>query len=101
MVLPVAEYPHSLGISVTAGYVYRGNAIPDLQGMFIYGDFGYGTMWWLRRDDAGVWQNGVLLDTDLAISSFGEDEAGELYVADYTGRVLRFEPSWKRALLFL
>ncbi len=93
VVMPVAEYGHNFGSSVTAGYVYRGENIPALQGVFVYGDFTSGMMWYLYRDPAGAWQNNVLLDTQMTISSFGTDAANELYVLDYTGRINRFDPA--------
>ncbi|MDZ4769455.1 MAG: PQQ-dependent sugar dehydrogenase [Chloroflexota bacterium] len=92
MVMPIAEYSHTLGISVTGGYVYRGDAIPDWQGAYLYGDFGSGIMWSAYRDSAGEWADTLLLDTGHSISSFGEDQAGELYLVDYSGSVYRFGP---------
>lgn len=80
---PVIEYPHSLGCSVTGGYVYRGSAFARMQGLYFYGDFCSGRIWGMRQV-SGVWQTSELLDTTLNISTFGEDEAGNLYVADYT-----------------
>ncbi len=96
MVLPVAEYAHSEGgCSISGGYVYRGEAIPDLQGVYFYGDWCTGNIFALYRDAAGEWQS--LRFTQLAgklISSFGEDEAGELYVVDYTGGgIWRMDPA--------
>jgi glucose/arabinose dehydrogenase len=83
--LPVAEYANAGGrCSVTGGYVYRGSAIPRLKGMYVYGDFCSGEIFGLR----GTGQR-VLLETRLAISSFGEDEAGEVYVVDHRGGVYR------------
>ncbi len=94
LIMPVAEYSHSQGVSITGGYVYRGEAIPDLQGVYLYGDFGYGTIWYLYQDSAGEWQNGTYkTGTGLTISSFGVDEAGELYVVNYGGALLRLEPA--------
>lgn len=89
LVLPVAEYDHSAGdCSVTGGYVYRGSN-PSLRGTYLYGDFCSGRIWGLRRN-GNLWENRLLLDSALLISTFGEDEAGELYVADYgTGAVYR------------
>ncbi|MBC7962971.1 MAG: PQQ-dependent sugar dehydrogenase [Steroidobacteraceae bacterium] len=82
LVLPVAEYLHGNGdCSVTGGHVYRGS-IPELQGVYLYGDLCSGRIWGLRRNGT-VWENRLLIDTDLTISTFGEDEAGELYLADY------------------
>lgn len=81
---PVAEYARTEGISVTGGYVYRGTAIPGLQGTYVYGDFGSGRVWGLRRTGEG-YASEVLLDTGLAIASFAESNQGELYVLDYGG----------------
>ena len=94
LTLPVAEYGHNRrgGVSVTGGYVYRGTNIPDLYGKYIYGDFGSGRIWMLERQDNN-WNTQVLAETDFNISSFGEDEAGELYLADYgTGSIYKFAP---------
>jgi glucose/arabinose dehydrogenase len=85
---PRAEYRHARGrCSVTGGYVYRGRAIPELEGTYLFGDFCSGEIFGLRK---GV--RSLLLATDLRISSFGEDEAGELYVVDHGGGVYRLEP---------
>ena len=93
MVLPVAEYSHSYGIAVTGGYVYRGSALPQLDGYYFYGDFGSGNIWSLYRDDSGQWQSSIFMkNTNLAISSFGQDEDGELYVLSYTGSISKLEP---------
>ncbi len=93
VVAPVLEYAHSNGrCSVTGGYVYRGERIPALQGVYLYGDWCTGTIWSAQRDAGGFWQAVVSLESGRSISSFGEDEAGELYLVDYGGEVLRFEP---------
>ncbi len=93
VVAPVLEYAHSNGrCSVTGGYVYRGERIPALQGVYLYGDWCTGTIWSVQRDAGGLWQAVVSLESGRSISSFGEDEAGELYLVDYGGEVLRFEP---------
>lgn len=92
-VLPIAEYDHSLGCSVTGGYVYRGAALAAaLDGVYLYGDYCSGRVWAAYRDAQGAWNSGVFLETGLQISSFGEDEAGELYVVDYGGRLFRILP---------
>jgi glucose/arabinose dehydrogenase len=86
---PVAEYDHSQGCSVTGGVVYRGIRHPFMQGTYVYGDFCTGRIWRLKRSGA-VRQNTLLIDTPFQISAFGEDEAGEVYVADYaTGRIYK------------
>ena len=80
---PLAVYDHSEGrCSITGGYVYRGGAIPALQGTYLFADFCTGEIFGL--------QNGVitrLLDTDLSIVSFGENRGGELYVVDLSGTI--------------
>jgi glucose/arabinose dehydrogenase len=87
LTLPVVEYDHSLGCSVTGGYVYRGGAFPRMQGLYLYGDFCSGRIWGLRREGA-TWQNTQLIDTTIQISAFGEDESGSLYAASYaTGEI--------------
>ena len=93
VVMPVAEYSHnSGGCSVTGGYVYRGASLPALQGSYFYGDWCSGTIWATQQDAAGNRQAVVSLESGRSISSFGEDEAGELYLVDYDGALLRFEP---------
>jgi hypothetical protein len=78
--VPVIEYDHSDGCSVTGGYVYRGQAIPSLVGRYLYGDFCSGSIWGLRYDGVTVTHHDLLVDSDLSITSFGEDRAGNLYV---------------------
>jgi glucose/arabinose dehydrogenase len=93
VVMPVLEYEHTNGwCSVTGGYVYRGEQMPGLQGYYLYGDWCTGTIWAARQDNAGHWTAVISLESGRQISSFGEDEAGELYLVDYGGTVLRFEP---------
>lgn len=90
LVLPITEYGHDVGCSVTGGYVYRGSNFPQMAGAYFYGDFCSGRIWALYRDGAGEWRTTKLLDSGLSISSFGEDEAGELYVTDLgDGRLFR------------
>lgn len=90
-VLPVLEYRHGDdGCSITGGYVYRGTAIPDLVGQYLYGDFCSGKIWAASPHEDGTWTTTVLLNADFPVSSFGEDEAGELYVANHDGTVYQF-----------
>ncbi len=90
LVLPIAEYGHDVGCSVTGGYVYRGSAYAAMAGAYFYGDFCSGRIWALYRNRDGEWRTTKLLDSGLSISSFGEDEAGELYVTDLgDGRLFR------------
>jgi glucose/arabinose dehydrogenase len=87
LVLPVAEYSHEEGCSVTGGYVYRGRNYRSLRGAYLYGDLCSGRIWATSPAGNGTFTTQLLLDTDLTITSFGEDEAGELYVVDYGGTV--------------
>jgi len=93
MTPPVWDYDHSLPpcSSVTGGYVYRGAAFPGLQGIYFYGDFCRGQLWGLRQA-AGTWTNNEFL-YDAAIprpwiSSFGVDEAGEIFLADHFNGII-------------
>ena len=87
LALPVAEYDHRQGCSITGGFVYRGQAHPRIQGLYLYADFCSGRFWGLGRD-GGSWQNTLLLAEPHAISSFGEDEAGNLYASDLVAGVV-------------
>jgi glucose/arabinose dehydrogenase len=86
LTMPVAEYSHlEGGCSVTGGYVYRGRRFPSLNGNFLLGDYCSGIIWSLFHQADGTWLLNPLLDTEISISSFGEDVDGELYVLDHTG----------------
>uniref|UniRef100_A0A8C6KFJ4 Si:ch211-136a13.1 n=1 Tax=Nothobranchius furzeri TaxID=105023 RepID=A0A8C6KFJ4_NOTFU len=93
-VLPIFDYPHKLGKSVTGGYIYRGCQMPNLNGLYIFGDFMSGRLMSLKENAAtGEWvYNEICMGTDQTcrfpklinsyhryIISFAEDEAGELY----------------------
>jgi hypothetical protein len=69
-----------MGCAIIGGHVYRGPSFPRLNGVYIFGDFCSGRMWGLQERSAGDWRQQELLRTSLQISSFGEDEAGELYL---------------------
>jgi glucose/arabinose dehydrogenase len=84
--MPVFEYAHGEdGCSITGGFVYRGKAIPALAGAYVVGDYCSGRIW-LRKAD-GKWVR--VMESKATISSFGEDEDGELYVVDHKGEVRR------------
>jgi glucose/sorbosone dehydrogenase len=98
LVLPILEYRHTQGCSVTGGYRYRG-ADPRLRGVYLYGDFCGGQIWGATQDVDGAWSTEVLLQTNIAISTFGEDVNGELYVADHGGpiyKILEVTPPARR-----
>ena len=84
---PISEYSHSSGrCSITGGYVYRGAQSSLPTGTYVFADYCTGEIF-LRQD--GLNTSTVLLDTSLNISSFGEDEAGEIYVVNLNGSVHR------------
>ncbi|XP_034556229.1 HHIP-like protein 1 [Notolabrus celidotus] len=93
-ILPIFAYPHKLGKSVTGGYIYRGCQMPNLNGLYIFGDFMSGRLMSLKENvSTGEWQyNEICMGRDQTckfpklinsyykyIISFAEDEAGELY----------------------
>lgn len=78
--LPVAEYSHDLGCSISGIDVYRGEQFKDLDGIYFAADWCSGRVWGLQRDDAGAWQMQELLDTKLFITGSGTGADGEIYV---------------------
>lgn len=89
LTLPVAEYAHGEdGCSVTGGYVYRGSAVPGWGGHYFFSDYCSGKIWTLPNREK-AWEAEELVDTPLTVASFGEDEAGEMYVVDYAGALYR------------
>jgi len=86
---PIIEYDHSKGRSVVGGTVYRGQRLPELIGAYIYGDYANGNIWALRWDGKKVVQNKLVARTRLKISSFGEDEQGELWFSAMDGYIYR------------
>jgi glucose/arabinose dehydrogenase len=90
LVLPVFEYSHSQGISVTGGYVYRGQKFPKLQGYYFFADYGSGRIWAMKADSSGAYQTVEALASGQTVSSFGEDEAGEVYITNLaTGEIFQ------------
>lgn len=87
---PVWEYNHgtndSIGCSITGGYVYRGTAYPAMQGIYFFGDYCTKTVWGLQNN-AGKWIQHTFLTAPGRITSFGEDQAGELYLTSSNGVV--------------
>jgi uncharacterized protein (TIGR03437 family) len=92
LTLPVWEYSQAAtgGCSVIAGFVYRGKGSPGLRGTYVYGDLCNGRIWGLERQGS-PWVNRQLLASGLTIHTFGEDEAGEVYLAESNGRVYRVD----------
>jgi len=92
LVMPVQVYGHDEGCSVTGGYVYRGHAVSAATGRYFFGDYCSGIVWSLRVD------NGRAVDARReafrvrSLTSFGEDVAGELYLATGNGRIYKLSP---------
>ncbi|MCU1305996.1 MAG: hypothetical protein JWN45_691 [Acidobacteriaceae bacterium] len=91
LTLPIAEYDHSEGDAIIGGYVYAGSAIPALRQAYIFGDLSSGKIWILREGLPGTWTRTLLTTVDVEISSFGQDQAGEVYVVALGGTVMRID----------
>ena len=92
LTLPVAEYSHDFGCTIIGGYRYRGKQMPALDGVYLFGDYCSGRIWALTGDAQAGWTKTEVLQTKYSISSFGEDENGDLYLLDLAGGGLyRFE----------
>lgn len=92
LTLPILEYSHSPAgnCSISGGYRYRGSMFPQLNGVYFYGDVCTGRLWGGDSDINGNWTSRLLLDTSLGITTFGEDESGEIYLVNYnSGSLLR------------
>ena len=93
LTLPVLEYSHSEGCAVTGGYVYRGSALPQLQGQYLYADFCQGWVKSLRMEgNTPVTTDWPALSPGNLVTSFGEDSAGELYIISGEGTVYKIVP---------
>lgn len=94
---PIHDYPRDVGRSVTGGYVYRGSAMPCLQGTYFFGDYSLGRVWSFRYDGATIsefTERTAELDppgpnTLGNVASFGEDANGELYIVTYGGAIYK------------
>ncbi len=85
---PVFEYAHNVtngGESITGGFVYRGCAFPELEGYYIFADFSSDNVWAID----GNGNNYIFNNLGSSISTFGEDEDGEMYAASYGGTIYR------------
>jgi len=93
-IAPVAQYGRSLGQSTTGGFVYRGSAIPNLQGRYVFGDFATGNLWNISRTTTPTLTLPTGADpnrasTGLQIASFAQDTDGELYIVHLGGTLHR------------
>ena len=85
--LPLVAYPHAVGQSVTGGHVYRGKNIPELEGVYLYGDYVTGLLWGMRHEGDQVTWNPVLAETGLPIITFAETPDHEALVVGYDGGI--------------
>lgn len=88
LTLPIHDYPRTDGTTVIGGYVYRGTAVTNLPGAYVFGDFGNGKIWMLQQNNS-TWTRTDLLSSGKQISAFGRDSSGELYVVDITGSIFK------------
>jgi len=90
LTLPIWEYDHGEGQSITGGYVYRGNLVPELYGKYIYADYVAGKIWSIEYDGVNPVINSLIIDTTLLIASFGVDQNNELYICSFDGKIYKF-----------
>jgi len=89
--LPIWEYGRQQGdVSVTGGHVYRGSAVPMLQGLYVYGDFASSRIWVLDFSNLNEPVNTEIMDLNIGIASFGVDEEQELYICAFDGSIYKF-----------
>ncbi len=91
LALPLFEYDHSVGASLTGGYVYRAARLGGLYGVYIYGDFITKKIWGLRYEEGEVRSNNLIATCPSNITSFGEDESGEVYIVGFDGPIYLLE----------
>jgi uncharacterized repeat protein (TIGR03806 family) len=89
---PIAEYDHAQGSSITGGFVYRGSALPALNGRYVFGDFVSGRIWSIARDTPPTLDVTTGYNSNFNISSFAQDSAGEIYVVDFAGTLNKLVP---------
>ncbi|MCA1824746.1 MAG: PQQ-dependent sugar dehydrogenase, partial [Frankia sp.] len=83
--VPVQEYDHSLGCSITGGYRYRGQQFPSMAGMYLYADYCSGRVWAYAPQTSGGAINAQVYQHSTSVPTFGESQTGELYAADTGG----------------
>jgi len=91
--LPVFEYDHSQGCSITGGVVYRGAGLTGLQGRYIYGDYCSGNIWALDYRDGSEAQNTLLVESGLNITAFSADHEGNIYILSRQGGIYTLAPT--------
>ncbi len=89
---PVWEYDHSQGCAIIGGIVYRGKDLPALDGVYLTGDYCSGNVWGVSNLSGQGWNGQLLYQTGLAITSFGVDESGEVFLTDQHGGLYQLVP---------
>ncbi len=82
---PIVEHPHSDFRSLTGGYVYQSDRLPELKGAYVYGDYDTGKVWSFKYEAGKVTAHQQLADTQIRIVEFAQDPAGEVYLVDFAG----------------
>jgi putative heme-binding domain-containing protein len=90
---PVYAYPHSFGVCVTGGYVYRGSQSPSFDGIYIFGDYETRRVWGMKTQDGKLQSVRELGEAPQHIASFGIDEKGEIYAVGYEGAIYHLDLS--------
>ena len=80
---PVAEHPHAEARAMTGGLIYKGSALPELYGAYLYGDYSTGRIWGIRHDGTKVTWHELIADSTLQITAFGTDSKGEILICDH------------------
>ncbi len=88
---PLIEHHHAEARSITGGVVYQGSKFPELRGAYIYGDYGTGKIWALKRKGDKVTWSREIADTQHAMVGFSEGRAGEIFYVDYAGQLYELE----------
>lgn len=83
LTLPIDEFGRGEATALTGGYVYRGSKFPRLFGLYLCADYASGRIYALKETSPGDWEHFLVADTPFSISSFGEDDFGELYIVDH------------------
>lgn len=85
---PTIEVSHTIGTSITGGYVYRGKKFPELTGAYVFGDWETRRIWAAKFDGDRLKEMPELVKPNIRVSAFGEDNAGEIYFAEYDSGVI-------------
>jgi uncharacterized repeat protein (TIGR03806 family) len=90
---PLVEHHHAEARSITGGIVYQGSKFADLRGAYVYGDYGTGKIWAVKRKGSKVTWHREIADTPHAMVGFSEGRAGEIFYVDYAGQLYELEPT--------